>query len=246
MSNESKLDTSAIETLVKTVVTGLQKLASETEEPARVHPDRVPRIDGAVAKQVGAQIRDELNKAREAHRTLIGDRRSELDKTLALRRKRLEEAAQPKPPVVSKKKGNFIVRGRVVDENEGVGLPNVVVKAFDMDRKYDDLLGSTRTDENGYYAIEYSTKTFKDVFDNQPETFIEVLDSEGNSLYTSPRSFVHKADAIEEIDASVDGHRLEDQLDLAKKRLDELELQRKETEELGKRLSTRDLRVPVR
>ena len=246
MSNEPRLDTSAIENLVKDIVTGLQRLASKTGAPAKVHPDKVPRIDRADAKQVGAQITDELNKAREAHRTLIGKRRSELDKTLALRRKRLEEAVQPKPPVVRKKKGSFIVRGRVVDENEGIGLPNVVVKAFDMDRKYDDQLGTTRTDENGYYAIEYSAKTFKDVFDNQPETYIEVLDSEGNSLYTSPRSFVHKAETIEEINASVDGQRLENQLDLAKRRLDEMALQRKEAEALGKRLPTRDLRVPVR
>jgi hypothetical protein len=245
MSNESKLDTSAIETLVQNIVTGLQKVASDAGSPNRLHLDRPPRIKLADTERVGAQIRSELKRARKAHRTLIGKRRSELEKMLVLRKKRLEEASRPKPPVVGEEQGSFIVRGRVVDENEGIGLPNVVVKAFDLDRQYDDQLGSTRTDEHGYYAIEYSAKAFNDVFDKQPETYIEVLDSEGNSLYTSPRSFVHKAGAIEKIDASVDGHRLEGQLDLAKKRLNELELQRKETEARGTLLSTRGLRTPV-
>jgi hypothetical protein len=246
MSSESKFDTSAIESLAMTVVDGLRKAASELDSSGRPRPDRLPRIKATDAAGLGAQIRNELNKVRETHRTRIDKRRSELDATLVLRKKRLEQAGKTTPPVVPTKEGMFIVRGRIVDANEKIGLPNVVVKAFDMDRKYDDQLGSTLTDENGYYAIAYSAKDFKDVFDNQPETYIAVLDGDGNTLYTSPRSFVHKAGVVEEIDAAIDGQRIANQLELAKSRVRELELQRKEADLRGTILSAKGLRVPVR
>jgi hypothetical protein len=246
MSSESKFDTSAVESLAKSVVDGLRKAASEMESSGRLHPDRLPRIKATDVLGVGAQIRNELNKVRETHRTRIDKRRSELDETLVLRKKRLEQAGKTTPPVVPTKEGIFIVRGRIVDQNEKIGLPNVVVKAFDMDRKYDDQLGSTLTDENGYYAIEYSAKEFKDVFDKQPETYIEVLDGDGNTLYTSPRSFVHKAGFVEEINATIDGRRVANQLELANSRMRELDLQRKETDLRGTILSAKGLRVPVR
>jgi hypothetical protein len=103
-----------------------------------------------------------------------------------------------------------------VDKKSGVGLPDVIVKAFDMDRKYDDLLGSTVTNKDGYYQVEYTTKDFKDLFDKKPETYIEVLDQEGHTLYTSPKSFVLKSGKQEIVDAEVDGKKLAASLDRGK------------------------------
>lgn len=182
----------------------------------------------------------------KAHRSSIDSRRTELDKVLKERAKRLKAAANPKAPTVRTKKGGFVVTGRIVDEQEGLGLPNVVVKAFDMDRKYDDLLGETRTDANGYYTIEYSAKTFKDVFDEQPETYIEVLNSDGENIYTSARSFVHKAGEKETINASVPTAGMESNIALARQRKIGIEMQRKETEIRAVELAVRDLRVPPR
>ena len=246
MSNESKLDTSGIENLVANIVTSLQQAITGITAPNELKRADWPRIKRSDISDAGKQLKTELTKAREQHQTQIDARRSEIGQTLEARKRRLELAVNPKVREIHAKNGSFIVSGRIVDEETGVGLPYVSVKAFDMDRKYEDRLGKTRTDENGYYAIEYSAKEFKEVFDAQPETYIEVLDAGGNSLFTSPRSFVHKAGEVEKINATVEGTKVASSLALAKSRQLSLAIQRRKTEVRKSELLISNQRLPVK
>ncbi len=97
--------------------------------------------------------------------------------------------------------------GRVADRETRRGLPNVTVRAFDLDRKQDDPLGRARTDAFGYYRIEYDESQFADR-DKLPELYIQVVDAKEKVLFTSTKSFVQKAGAVEAIDAEVDGSQL--------------------------------------
>jgi carotenoid cleavage dioxygenase len=47
----------------------------------------------------------------------------------------------------------FKVTGQVCELEGKIGVPNLVVRAFDKDLIHDDLLGSVTTDENGCFEI---------------------------------------------------------------------------------------------
>ncbi len=61
----------------------------------------------------------------------------------------------------------------------------MTVRVFDKDRKYDDLLGETETDENGDFSIIYHERDFKETHENFPELYVMVSDAKGNQVYSS-------------------------------------------------------------
>jgi hypothetical protein len=52
--------------------------------------------------------------------------------------------------------------------------------------------------------------------DEAPETFVRVLDEEGEALFTSDQSFRHQAGEVEVIDAAIEGSRVPDSRSLKK------------------------------
>ena len=84
--------------------------------------------------------------------------------------------------------GVWIVRGRVADQN-GKGLPNLIVSLYDKDFFFDDRLGQEETDENGDFEIIYRTEDFRDVIERKPDIYIKVFDQEGNELYSSKKKY---------------------------------------------------------
>jgi hypothetical protein len=164
-----------------------------------------PEAELPTLKQIAAQLADGRNKAAEEVEERYRRRRDDMKEAVQKRRKRLEAYAGRKRVVIAGEEDKFIVAGRVTDKTTGVGLPDVQVNAFDMDRKYDDRLGSTRTDVLGYFRIDYSIAQFKDFGEGMPETYIEVVGEDEETLYTSPKSFVQKAGKFEYFDARVPG-----------------------------------------
>ncbi len=165
-------------------------------------PVRLDRL-GDLRKSLSA----EAKKLREESERRLTGRARELQGVIAQRQQRLEAFAKRKRIGVPAKKGRFVVAGRIADRETRRGLPNVTVKAFDLDRKRDDPLGHARTDAFGYYRIEYDESQFADR-DKLPELYIQVVDTKKNVLFTSTKSFVQKAGAVENIDAEVDGSQL--------------------------------------
>lgn len=152
--------------------------------------------------QQGASFR---NEAAEKVEKSYSERREDIKAVLEKRRKCLEAYTTRKRSAAAVEKDRFVVAGRVTDKATGVGLPNVAVVAYDMDRKYDDRLGSTRTDVLGYFQIDYTFKDFKDSGEGMPETYIEVLGEDEKALYTSPKSFVQKTGKYKYLDIKLKG-----------------------------------------
>jgi Transthyretin-like family len=78
----------------------------------------------------------------------------------------------------------WLARGRVSDE-QGQPLEGLVVSLYDRDLIFDDRLGTTQTDANGDFSIAYRTEDFRDLFEAHPDLYIKVMDSQGNTLYSS-------------------------------------------------------------
>ena len=146
------------------------------------------------------------------------ERRKEMLRVVEERRLRLEAYAGRTRQLVAAQADKFIVAGRVTDQASGVGLPNVKVSAFDMDRRQDDYLGNARTDALGYFRIEYSAADFRDHGEEpQPETYIQVLGEDGQVLYTSTKSFVQKAGEAQFVKVEMDGETLTRNLDAGRR-----------------------------
>jgi hypothetical protein len=66
----------------------------------------------------------------------------------------------------------FKITGQVREFERKIGVPNLVVRAFDKDLIYDDLLGSVTTDENGCFEIIYEGTDYKELFDKKPDIYL--------------------------------------------------------------------------
>jgi hypothetical protein len=103
-------------------------------------------------------------------------------------------------------RGKFVAAGRVIEEITGVGIPGLTVRAFDLDRRYDDLAGVARTDELGFFRIEYNQSDFA-ASEHEPEMYIDILGGENRTLYASPRKPV-KSGNVEIFNVDLDARLL--------------------------------------
>ncbi len=60
-----------------------------------------------------------------------------------------------------------------------------MVRLFDKDRLYDDLLGAVLTDDNGEFHITYRLQDFREGLEPGADLYLNVLDADGNLLYSS-------------------------------------------------------------
>jgi hypothetical protein len=125
----------------------------------------------ALRDKFGAKDPDAVAVAAMAQ--AAADRKVQLD----LQTSRLKQWPKPRA-------NEWMVFGTVWDK-KGAPAPDLTVRVFDKDRKYDDLLGETETDANGDFAIVYHERDFKETRENLPELYVMVLDVSGKVLYTS-------------------------------------------------------------
>jgi hypothetical protein len=101
---------------------------------------------------------------------------------------------EPKPESAPKPAGEepqlprdaWVVRGKVTDE-ENKGIKGLTISLYDKDLFFDDVLGTTTTDENGNFEVIYRTEAFKGLFEKKPDIYLKVLDNKGKVIYTSKR-----------------------------------------------------------
>jgi len=96
----------------------------------------------------------------------------------------------------------WIVRGNVVDE-ERAPISGLIVSLYDKDLLFDDVLGTTLTDENGSFIMIYRTEAFKDFFEKRPDIYLKVLDNEGKTLYSSRKKIRCNAGRVEEFSIKI-------------------------------------------
>lgn len=87
---------------------------------------------------------------------------------------------------------NLTVKGKIEDAQK-TPLPNLIVRAYDIDLRRRELLGETTTDRKGEYAISYTTAQFVRAEKDRADMLLEVLDTHGNSIGQSEVLF-HAAD----------------------------------------------------
>ena len=93
----------------------------------------------------------------------------------------------------------FRISGVVVDQKSQRPLPGLGVRAYDKDHLYDDLLGTTTTDESGRFELRYEDDDFRELFEKQPDIYLSILDSSGqNEIYSTEDSVRWDAGADEE------------------------------------------------
>lgn len=79
----------------------------------------------------------------------------------------------------------FRVVGRVVDEDTGDGISGLLVKGWDADLVFDDLVGSSPTDVNGSFFMEFDESYFSELFlDRRPDLYFEVY-YRGRCVFTT-------------------------------------------------------------
>lgn len=73
-------------------------------------------------------------------------------------------------------KGTYQIFGRVISRMSRAGIDGVVVEAWDRDKRYHDMLGSTVTDQDGIFRIGFDVEYFRDDEDEEqaPDLFFRV------------------------------------------------------------------------
>lgn len=180
----------------------LRKKADRIAKPADLKQLALPETRAAL-RDARRTVRDRIEDLRSRRLAELDERADLLERAVEIRRKTVERTPELRKEELERpEEDKFVLTGRVIDEETGKGLPGVKVRAIDMDRKYDDLVGEARTDELGYYRVVYDKSDFEDK-DLQPEMYIELVDEKDEVFYTSPRGFRHKSGRVEVLNAAV-------------------------------------------
>ncbi|MGQ9608777.1 MAG: alpha/beta hydrolase family protein [bacterium] len=73
----------------------------------------------------------------------------------------------------------FTISGIVREKETGIGVGNLMVKAYDKDLIYDDLMGNAFTKSDGTFNIVSEAEDFRDFFDRRPDIYLRVMTYDG-------------------------------------------------------------------
>ncbi len=68
----------------------------------------------------------------------------------------------------------FKISGHIREKESNLGVKGLIVKAYDKDMLYDDLLGTALTDQKGYFEMNYTHKEFRELFEMKPDIYLVV------------------------------------------------------------------------
>ena len=98
----------------------------------------------------------------------------------------------------------FKITGTVKVAETGVGLPGLLVKAYDKDILFDDLLGSAITGTGGGFGIVSEMKDFRDFFDVKPDIYLKVYTSDGTKeIYATKEGIRWNAGRVEDFEVLI-------------------------------------------
>lgn len=80
----------------------------------------------------------------------------------------------------------FQITGIVREKESKRPVPGLLVRAFDMDLIYADLLGNATTKSDGTFSIGYRGKDFQELFEKHPDIYLVIYGSaRDNPIYTT-------------------------------------------------------------
>ncbi|MCK5242491.1 hypothetical protein KAR34_08570, partial [bacterium] len=82
-------------------------------------------------------------------------------------------------------------------------LRQVEVSLYDKDQKYDDLLKSTTTNDQGEFELIYRTEDFKEGADSWPDLYLKVMDKDGQVLHETKKAARFNAGRVEQYDITI-------------------------------------------
>jgi V8-like Glu-specific endopeptidase len=97
----------------------------------------------------------------------------------------------------------FKIHGRVTEEESGLGVANLRVRAYDKDFVFDDLLGCTDTDAVGDFSIHYTRKDFRELFEGEPDVYLAVQTPHRTELVRTDGCVRWAASAGESFDIAI-------------------------------------------
>ena len=71
----------------------------------------------------------------------------------------------------------FEITGIVREKETQWAIPGLLVRAFDKDLFFTDVLGNAVTDRNGHFALGYEGKDFEEIFERKPDIYLEIYGS---------------------------------------------------------------------
>ncbi len=84
-----------------------------------------------------------------------------------------------------KKSHTYRIIGTVKDKSSGAGIKGVLVKAWDNDLLFNDLVGSASTSTEGTFTMEFNESYFKEIFlDRYPDLYFEIY-HKGKCIYST-------------------------------------------------------------
>lgn len=98
---------------------------------------------------------------------------------------------------------SFKVIGVIRESKSNNGIPGLMVKAFDKDAIFDDLLGFTMTGEGGSFEINYEEQDFKQLFEGNPDIYITVNTKDRRVIYTTEKNVRIESGKIEQFDIRI-------------------------------------------
>ncbi|MFP5272630.1 carotenoid oxygenase family protein [Coleofasciculus sp.] len=102
---------------------------------------------------------------------------------------------------------SFKVTGRVYESESGLGIPNLIVEAFDKDIVKSDNLGYVKTNSQGQFEITYTDADFQSLFERfegNPDLYIVVQTPDrAKIVYTSEKNVRPDASTDEYFDVPI-------------------------------------------
>lgn len=96
------------------------------------------------------------------------------------------------------------ISGRVVDRDSGAGVPDILVRAYDKDLLFDDLLGSAITGADGAFELRYSEADFRELFEQRPDIYLSLHAGSGQLLLHTKDAIRWSAGADEHFELKID------------------------------------------
>jgi FtsP/CotA-like multicopper oxidase with cupredoxin domain len=98
----------------------------------------------------------------------------------------------------------FKIQGLIREKESGTGVGNLLVKAYDQDLLFDDLLGTALTGADGKFEIEGFAGDFSELLEQCPDIYLKIYTRDTRrEIYSTEEGVRYDAEGIENFEVSI-------------------------------------------
>jgi hypothetical protein len=86
----------------------------------------------------------------------------------------------------------FWVEGVLLEEETERPLRGLIVRAYDKDLVFDDVLGFSTSADDGTFKIVFTSEQFADLFEKRPDVYLRIFAADGVREIFDTRAEVRK------------------------------------------------------